>query len=309
MNLLPAHPTDRVATGVLLFSATLWGLTWMPLKAFVAQGLPGPLVSLLTYGSVGLLAVVMLWRDRAAWRAQWGLVLALVLVGGWANTSFVNAVMLGDVARVMFLFYLSPVWSVLGGRLFLNERIPPARWAAVAGAIVGLWLVLGGPGLGGAALAFTWIDALSLSAGFAFAANNVIARAAHRVPLRTKTFAVFIGCGLLSGIATALAGRELPVIGAGLWLALLAYGFGWMLLATVTWQYGVSHLESSRAGVILLAELLVSVGTAIAFGGESLGPMGWAGGALITFAALAEALFPPAEETRATVTATSHPAP
>lgn len=309
MNLLPTRPTDRFATSVLLFSATLWGLTWMPLKWFIAQGLPGPLVSLLTYGSVGLLAVWMLWRDSAAWRAQWGLVLALVLVGGWANTSFVNAVMLGDVARVMFLFYLSPVWSVLGGWLFLHERIPPARWAAVAGAIVGLWLVLGGPGIGGEALAFTWVDALSLSAGFAFAANNVIARAAHRVPLRTKTFAVFIGCGLLSGIATALAGRELPAIGAGLWLALLAYGFVWMLLATVTWQYGVSHLESSRAGVILLAELLVSVGTAIAFGGESLGPMGWAGGALITFAALAEALFPPAEEIRATVTATSHPTP
>jgi drug/metabolite transporter (DMT)-like permease len=297
MTLLPAHPTDRVATVVLLFSATLWGLTWMPLKAFVAQGLPGPLVSLLTYGSVGLLAMAVLWRDRAAWRAQWGLVLALVLVGGWANTSFVNAVMLGDVARVMFLFYLSPVWSVLGGWLFLKERIPPARWAAVAGAVVGLWLVLGGPGIGGEALAFTWVDALSLSAGFAFAANNVIARAAHRVPLRTKTFAVFVGCGLLSGIATALTGRELPVIGAWLWLALLAYGFVWMLLATVTWQYGVSHLESSRAGVILLAELLVSVGTALAFGGESLSPMGWAGGALITCAALAEALFPPQNKT------------
>ena len=298
MTLLPAHPTDRVATAVLLFSATLWGLAWMPLKGFIAQGLPGPLVSLLTYGSVGLLALVVLWRDRAAWRAQWGLVLALTLVGGWANTSFVNAVMLGDVARVMFLFYLSPVWSVLGGWLFLKERIPPARWAAVAGAIVGLWLVLGGPGLGGAeVLVFTWVDALSLSAGLAFAANNVIARAAHRVPLRTKTFAVFVGCGLLSAVATALTGRELPAIGAWLWIALLAYGFGWMLLATVTWQYGVSHLESSRAGVILLAELLVSVGTAIAFGGESLSPMGWAGGALISFAALAEALLPPADQT------------
>lgn len=307
MTLLPDHPSDRLATAVLLFSATVWGLTWMPLKWFVAQGLPGPLVSLLTYGSVGLLAVGLLWRDRAAWRAQWGLVLALTLVGGWANTSFVNAVMLGDVARVMFLFYLSPVWSVLGGRLFLNERIPPARWGAVAGAIVGLWLVLGGPGIGGAeALAFTWVDALSLSAGFAFAANNVIARAADRVPLRTKTFAVFVGCGLLSALATALTGRTLPGIGAWLWLALLAYGFGWMLLATVTWQYGVTHLESSRAGVILLAELLVSVGTAIALGGESLSPMGWAGGALITCAALAEALFPPADQTMKQTTA-SHP--
>lgn len=296
MTLLPAHPTDRLATGVLLFSATLWGLTWMPLKAFIGQGLPGPLVSLLTCGSVGVLAVALLWRDRAAWRAQWGLVLALLLVGGWANTSFVNAVMLGDVARVMFLFYLSPVWSVLGGWLFLKECIPPARWVAVCGAIVGLWLVLGGPGLGGNAVpAFTWVDALSLSAGFAFAANNVIARAAHRVPLRTKTFSVFIGCGLLSAIATGWGGHALPDIGPLLWLALLAYGFGWMLLATVTWQYGVSHLESSRAGVILLAELVVSVGTAVAWGGESLTPMGWAGGALIAAAALGEALFPPAE--------------
>ncbi|MBT9550285.1 MAG: DMT family transporter [Hydrogenophaga sp.] len=295
MNLLPTQPSDRVATGVLLFSASLWGLSWMPLKGFIAQGLSGPLVALITYGSVGLLAVALLWRDRAAWRAQWALVLALTFVGGWANTSFVNALMLGDVVRVMFLFYLSPVWSVLGGWLFLKERIPLTRWLAVAAAIVGLWMVLGGPGLGGdAALAFTWVDALSLSAGFAFAANNVIARAAHRVPLRTKTFCVFIGCGLLSALATGLSGTglsaTLSAMGPLVWLALLAYGFGWMLLATVTWQYGVSHLESSRAGVILLAELVVSVGTAIAFGGESLTPLGWAGGALIATAAGVEAL-------------------
>jgi drug/metabolite transporter (DMT)-like permease len=296
MNLLPARPSDRVATSVLLFSATVWGLSWMPLKGFIDQGLSGPVVSLFTYGSVAVLAVWLLWRDRSAWRAQWGLVLALTLVGGWANTSFVNAVMLGDVVRVMFLFYLSPVWSVLGGWLFLKERIPPTRWAAVVAAIVGLWLVLGGPGLGAdSALNFTWVDALSLSAGFAFAANNVIARAANRVPLRTKTFCIFIGCGLFSALATGLAGQSVPTLSALVLLALLAYGFGWLLLATMTWQYGVSHLESSRAGVILLAELVVSVGTAIAFGGETLTPMGWAGGALIAAAALAEALIPAPE--------------
>jgi len=280
----------------------------MPLKAFVGQGLAGPVVSLLTYGSVGLLALGLMWRDRLAWRSQWALVLGLVLVGGWANTSFVNAVMLGDVARVMFLFYLSPVWSVLGGRIFLKERIPPARWVAVAGAIVGLWLVLGGPELmRGQSLDFTLVDALSLSAGLAFAANNVIARAASRVPLRTKTLSVFVGCGLLSALATGLLGHSIPAMGTLLWAALLAYGFGWMLLATITWQYGVSHLESSRAGVILLAELVVSVGTAMVFGGETLTPMGWAGGALITVAALAEVLFPPPATPVSPATATTTP--
>lgn len=288
MSLL-THPSNRVATSVLLFSASLWGLSWMPLKWFIAQGLTGPMVSLLSYGVVGLFTCVFIWRQRAAWRPQWGLLLALALVGGWANTSFVNALMLGDVVRVMFLFYLSPVWSVLGGWLFLKERIPPLRWAAVAVALVGLWLFLGGPG--GLDLSFTFVDFLALSAGFCFAANNVIARAAQQVPMVSKTFAVFAGCGVISLIATSALGHSVPAhMGLGVWLAVLAYGFVWLLLATATWQFGVTHIESSKAGVILLAELVVAVLTALWFGNESMTGMEWAGGALITLAAFAEAI-------------------
>ncbi len=292
MSLL-THPSNRVATGVLLFSASLWGLSWMPLKWFIAQGLTGPMVSLLSYGVVGLFTSVFIWRQRAAWRPQWGLLLALAVVGGWANTSFVNALMLGDVVRVMFLFYLSPVWSVLGGWLFLKERIPPLRWAAVVVALVGLWLFLGGPG--GIDLAFTFVDFLALSAGFCFAANNVIARAAQQVPMVSKTFAVFAGCGVISLVATSALGHAVPTgMGLGVWLAVLAYGFVWLLLATATWQFGVTHIESSKAGVILLAELVVAVMSALWFGNESMTGLEWAGGALIAMAAFAEALDTPA---------------
>ena len=301
MSLL-THPSNRVATSVLLFSASLWGLSWMPLKWFIAQGLTGPMVSLLSYGVVGLFTCVFIWRQRAAWRPQWGLLLALAVVGGWANTSFVNALMLGDVVRVMFLFYLSPVWSVLGGWLFLKERIPPLRWAAVGVALVGLWLFLGGPG--GLDLRFTFVDFLALSAGFCFAANNVIARAAQQVPMVSKTFAVFAGCGVISLVATTALGHSVPAhMGLGVWLAVLAYGFVWLLLATATWQFGVTHIESSKAGVILLAELVVAVLTALWFGDESMTGMEWAGGALITLAAFAEAIdtsAPPKPQTQGT---------
>ena len=288
MSLL-THPSKRVATGVLLFSASLWGLSWMPLKWFIAQGLTGPMVSLLSYGVVGLFTCVFIWRQRAAWRAQWGMLLALAVVGGWANTSFVNALMLGDVVRVMFLFYLSPVWSVLGGWLVLKERIPPLRWAAVVMALVGLWLFLGGSG--SMDLAFSFVDFLALSAGFCFAANNVIARAAQQVPMVSKTFAVFAGCGVISLLATSALGHSVPShMGIGVWIAVLAYGFVWLLLATATWQFGVTHIESSKAGVILLAELVVAVLTAVWFGDESMTAMEWAGGALITLAAFVEAM-------------------
>jgi drug/metabolite transporter (DMT)-like permease len=301
--MLKIVPSERLATAVLLFSASLWGLSWMPLKWFIAQGLTGPVVSLLSYGLVGLCAMVFIWRDRGAWRVQWGLMLALAAVGGWANTSFVNALMMGDVVRVMFLFYLSPVWSVLGGWLFLKERIPVTRWLAVAAAIVGLWMVLGGPAP--TRLSLSFVDLLALSAGLAFAANNIIARAAQAIPMRSKTLAVFAGCGVISLVVTWTLGHSVPAMGAGVWLAILGYGFGWLLLATATWQFGVTHLESSRAGVILLAELVVAVMSALWFGGETLTPMGWAGGALIVIAALVEAVDSARAPAPATVTETT----
>lgn len=279
--------SSALPVAVLLFSASLWGLSWWPIKYFAGLGLSGPVLVMLSYGLVGLGTAWLLWRERAAWRTQAGLVLALAVVGGWANTSFVSAMLLGDVVRVMFLFYLSPVWSVLGGWLILKERVPAQRAFAVAMALPGLWLVIG------AGEAASWslgvADWLALSAGVAFAGNNLLARAGQAVPMRTKTVAVFMGCGVLSLLAVLWQGLPVPSLPTVGWLALLGYGFGWMLLATATWQYGVTHLESGRAGVVLLAELVVAVLSAAWLGEAQLSAREWAGGALIATAALLEA--------------------
>ncbi|QJC57291.1 putative cystine transporter YijE [Polaromonas vacuolata] len=287
MKLASASTGAALPILVLLFSSSLFGLTWWPLKQFVDIGLSGPTLSLLAYGPVGLVLGIWLWRERAMWRQQTAILLALALVGGWANTSFVNALMLGDVVRVMFLFYLAPVWSVLGGYLFLGETVSRRRKLAVVVAIAGLWLVLGGSQAFTTALSLA--DYLALSAGLAFAGNNVLARAGQRIPIRSKTASVFIGCGVLSGFWMLGQGASVPSLTAGSVLAVLAYGFGWMLLATVTWQFGVTHMETGRAGVAMLSELLVAVLTATWFGGGNLSAIEWLGGALIGCAALIEA--------------------
>ena len=49
---------------VLLFSASLWGLSWWPLKQFSAAGLSGPVLCLMTYGAVGLCTSFLVWRER-----------------------------------------------------------------------------------------------------------------------------------------------------------------------------------------------------------------------------------------------------
>lgn len=285
-------PSARLALWLLFFSASLWGLTWWPVKLFAAAGLSGPYLTLFSYGPVGLCGTYFLLRERAAWSGQAGSLMLLAMVGGWANTAFISALLKGDVVRVMLLFYLSPVWSVLGARLFLGEKLRRKRALAVCLALIGLSCVIGGPDAFEHALDAS--DLLALSAGLAFAGNNLLSRATQSVPMTSKTVVVFIGCGVLSAAAVLWQDAPLPPLSAPLCLALLAYGFGWMVLATATWQYGVTHLETGRAGVILITELVVAVVSVTWFGPEQMLPRIWLGGLLIAAAALLEAIAPAA---------------
>src|SRR4051812_11506156 len=115
--------TQHRAVGSLVLSGVFWGTTWIPLKFFATAGLGGLDTTLLSYGAVGVFSLPLIWREPAAWRKQSALFVTAALAGGMTNVCFVAALMMGDVVRVMLLFYLSPVWAVLGARLFLGEAI------------------------------------------------------------------------------------------------------------------------------------------------------------------------------------------
>ena len=61
----------------------------------------------------------------------------LMLAAGWTNIAFVEAVLNGNILRVLLLFYLSPLWAVILGWLILRER--PSRMA-----VVSLFIAMGG---------------------------------------------------------------------------------------------------------------------------------------------------------------------
>jgi drug/metabolite transporter (DMT)-like permease len=281
------------AVWVLLFSSSLWGLTWWPLKQFSAQGLSGPLLAMLTYGFAGLLGIAILVAQRKALRTQVLMWLLIALVGGWGNTAFVSAMVLGDVVRVMLLFYLAPVWSVLGGRLFLGERVSTRRATAVGLSLAGAFLVVGGMAAfytpPGAA------DVLAITAGLAFSGNNILARKAQGIPTAAKSVAVLLGCGFTSWVMLLVLGNSsgdgnaFKPFTPALLTALAAFSLLWMGLVTYTWQWSVTRLEAGRSGVIAIAELVVAVLSATLLGSESLSAREAMGGALIALAAVLEA--------------------
>jgi len=281
-----------VPVWVLLFSASMWGLSSLPLKAFAEYGLSGPLLACVAFGFAGVLGLPLLLREYSQWRHSLPMLVLLALVGGWGNTAYVTALVQGDVVRVMLLFYLLPAWSVLGGRVFLGERISLRRGSAVALALTGAFLVVGGFAAFDAPL--TLADLMAVTAGLAFAGNNIIARHAQGIPTASKTVVVFLGCAVLAlPLTLMVSGRD----AAGLLLDLtpavlgwlVAYSIGWLALVTATWQWSVSRMEAGRAGVISIAELVVALLAATLVGGETMTVLECVGAVVIALAAILEA--------------------
>lgn len=281
---LPAP--GRLALASLLASGVVWGLSWWPLKHFAAAGLTGNLIGITAYALVGLAALPVLWRERAAWRGEGWMLMQIGLFFGAANIAFTNALMMGEVVRAMLLFYLLPAWGALGGAVFLRERLGPRRIAAVLLSLAGVFVILGG---GASFQAFSAADAAALAAGLCYTAAGIANRRATRIPVASRTMVSFIGCALVASIGQLLLPAPLPAPGAATWLLLVLFAFVWLLGGTLLTTYGVTHMQTSRASVLQVVELLVAVASAMLVGGELLTSKEWTGGAMVVAATLLEA--------------------
>ena len=155
---------QSLAVSVLLGGSLVWGLFWWPLKQLADQGFPSGLIQMAANASAALAMLPAVWRlDKAPLRAHAGMLLLIALFGGWANASFASALAYGSVVRVMLLFYLAPVWTILAARVALGEPITRLRLLSLTVALTGLAMTLGGPDLFAAPL--SGIDLLALSAG------------------------------------------------------------------------------------------------------------------------------------------------
>lgn len=279
--------TSSLAVMLLLLSAVMWGLTWWPLKAFNEAGIDGVPLILSSYGVVGLALSWFLVRDWKLWCGKRHFLLLFFVLGGYANLAFASAMIYGDVVRAMMLFYIGPVWGVIGGRFFLGEEVDRQRWLGVALAMVGAWMVLGGTAVFDSPL--SPMDLLALSAGMAFALNNITFRATPTYPTASKVAAMFLGCGLFALVLMPVQGHGIPVLPSWIWVALVGFGLLWLLGATVATQWSVTHMEAGRASILLTAELLVAVLSATLIGGESLSMLEIIGGALIFASTILEA--------------------
>ncbi|MEO1765725.1 DMT family transporter [Thiobacter aerophilum] len=279
--------SNSLAIGGLLAGATTWGLVWYPLRLLEQAGLPGPSAILAIFLVALLLGLPLTWRAVHEFRFGTGLVLGIGLAAGWANLAYVLGVIHGEVVRVLLLFYLAPLWTVLLSRLLLKERLVLAGYGVIALSLAGALIMLWRPEVG-----LPWpkngAEWLGLSAGFAFACSNVLSRKAQALSVAAKSLSVWGG---VVAVAFVVVWVDVPSFGRGAAPVLehgaLVAGLGLVMCGvTAVMQYGLTHTPANRAIVILLFELVVAAVAAWFLVDEKLAPRDWLGGAMIVAASL-----------------------
>ncbi|HSI47839.1 MAG TPA: DMT family transporter [Ideonella sp.] len=290
MSATPAARAARRPVAALLFNAMIWGLTWWPMRALQARGMH-PLWATAVIFALAVVAIGLwkphAWRELATHPALW----LILLAAGTTNACFNWGITAGDVVRVVLLFYLMPLWTVVLARLVLHEPVTRAALLRVALALAGAVLVLW-PAEGQHLNRVQPIDLLGLLGGFSFACNNILLKRESARSEGGRGLAMFLGGALVSLVLTqVLAVSALPPLSAG-WLPGVL-GLALVYLASnLALQYGASRLPANVTAVIMLTEVLWAAGSALALGAGTLTLQLAMGGALIVAGAALAALRP-----------------
>jgi drug/metabolite transporter (DMT)-like permease len=285
MHPIPLQRTLAISS--LVYAATLWGVMWYPYRLLNEAGVGGIASSFFTY-AVPLLALGWLHgRELRRARGQWMWLTALGLAAGWTNLAYVLAMLQGEVVRVLLLFFLSPLWTVLFSRILLREKLNRMGVMVMALSLGGAMIMLWQPN-GDLPLPTNRAEWLALSAGVMFALSNVISRHLGGVSEGGKAVSIWTGVAALTVTGLWLYPGELDFIEHAewrVWLLLLGVGaaIGSMTYAV---QYGLARVPANQAIVIFLFELVVAAVAAYFLSKERMGLQEWVGAIMIITASL-----------------------
>lgn len=283
-----------VASACVFFSAGVWGLLWIPLRHVQSLGVVELWSTALFLGAPIPLAAFACWRFSHVHRAQIRSVLWLGAGCGLSVVLYATGLIIEDVIRVTYLFYLMPIWTTLISFFWLKEPISAVRWFAVVVAFAGLCLMLGiDEGLPWPRTTGDWC---ATAAGVLWALCLVGLRKQSGTAGLANTCSMFVfGFVIALGLAFSLAGqREMVPTSSALQSVLpIAFGVGclafWPTAVGMLW--GATHLYPSTAALLTMSELIVATLSAGLWLGTSLTSAAKVGAICILLAAMADLWF------------------
>ena len=199
------------------------------------------------------------------------------------------ALSITTVSHAALMVGTMPVILAVGAAVWAHERMDGVGWMALAGSTCGAALIALGGGeraKGGATLAGDLLVVVSLLIALFWILINKKLVERHS-PVVVTTYGLGIGTLMLLVWVPVQYGMP-PVVGVSLkaWLALAGSGVLCTATTTLLWNWGMTQVPASQAGVLLNMEPLIGSLLGVFVLGEQLGPSAWVGGGLILVSAI-----------------------
>jgi drug/metabolite transporter (DMT)-like permease len=292
---MPATPSQSAnrTLGFLAcaLASSFWGCGFYFGKIALAEMNVGAMVLYrFAFATLGLLPLLVTHRPRfsaAEWRT---LALASLLGVPMLYLFEFRGLTMTTVSHGSLMVGVTPMVLALGAVLLTHERLPAIGWIALVASTVGAALIaLGGshkPTAHGPSVAGDVIIGGSTVLALFWILLNKRLMQKHN-PITVTAWGILLGT-LMLALWVPLAWGLPPVHGVSrsAWLALIASGLLCTTTTTLLWNWGLTQVPASQAGVLLNMEPLIGSLLGIYLLGEHLGLLAWLGGALILAAAI-----------------------
>jgi len=287
---MPTH-NRTLGFAACALASSFWGCGFFFGKIALAEMGVGSMVFYrFFFASLGLLPLLFTHRPKFN-AAEWRTLLLGTLLGvplqflvqftGLSRTT---------VSHASLMVGTMPVILAFGAVMFAREQLRVLGWVALVVSTCGAGLialaghhqaVAGGPSVGGDLLV---VLSLMIALGWILLNKSLLQR--HNAVVVTA-YGIVAGT-LMLAVVVPLAYGMPPLHGISLkaWMALAASGILCTATTTLLWNWGMTQVPASQAGVLLNMEPLMGSLLGVLVLHESLGVLAYLGGGMILAAAI-----------------------
>jgi drug/metabolite transporter (DMT)-like permease len=282
----------RTAFLALAAAGSLWGTGFLFGKVALAAMSVGHMVLYrFLFAVLALVPVIVRRRPPMPRRADLPRILVasalyvpvqfLVQFEGLARTT---------VSHASLMVGMLPIMIALAAVLFTDESLDRAGWLTLGASTLGAALIVasGGSSGGQATVAGDLLVVLSLvaAAAWVLASKRLMQTDTGYESVAASVYMLVAGTALLALWVLAMDGPPPVALPLRVWGAVAASGVLATAATTLLWNWGLTHVPASRAGIFLNLEPVVGVVLGVALLNDRLGPMTLLGGTLIVATAV-----------------------
>ena len=276
----------KASAAAVILAGVLWGIISLFVRSLYDAGLDALQISALrlSVAALSFLLALLLWKRsllKIRLRDIWMFICTGIVSVVLFNTLYFYTTVNSQASVAVVLLYTSPAFVILFSALLFREKITLKKLLALAMTVGGCVLVSGM--LGGGYKLTPLLLLTGLGSGVFYALYTIFARfALKKYDSMTVTAYTFL-MGALGALPLGKPGATLAVLAAApkLWVSALCIGVVCTVLPYALYTWGLQHMDSGRASLLVAVEPLVGALVGILVFRESCGAGKLAGVALI----------------------------